>query len=339
MSKVYFIPVVDGNVNRLSQVAKTLLETVIAEEEIALEKTIPMKVHFGEKGNKTFIPSVCFEGMIEYLKDKGIDSAYIETNVLYRGQRTTKENHIALAKEHGFTQLPIIIADGERGEAYDDIKIDKDYFETCKIGKAFSDYDQFLVMSHFKGHIAAGFGGAMKQLAMGFAARGGKMAQHSGIKPTVKASQCISCGKCVEKCDVGAIEIKEKAAIDHDICIGCAGCIAVCPVGAIKHDWKGEFFMKKLAEYAYAAQFGKKNIYIQFLTNITEECDCMGHAMKTITGDIGVFASTDPVAIDAVCLDLLQEKMGDRVFDNGRETIEHGVHIGLGSDTYELVRV
>jgi len=300
---------------------------------------VPMKVHFGEKGNNTFIPSTCFEGIISYLNERDIESAYIETNVLYRGERTTRENHMALAKAHGFTQLPIIIADGERGEAYQDVKIDKTYFETCKIGKAFGDYNQFIVMSHFKGHIAAGFGGAMKQLAMGFAARGGKLAQHSGIKPTVKASQCISCGKCIEKCDVSAITMNDKANIDHDICIGCAGCIAVCPVGAIKHDWKGEFFMKKLAEYAYAAQYKKQNVYISFLTNITEECDCMGHAMSKITEDIGVFASTDPVALDTACLDLLQQKMGKKVFDNGRETIEHAVAIGFGRDQYQLVKL
>jgi len=63
---------------------------------------------------------------------------FTDTNLLYKGKRTTRESHIALAKEHGFTQLPIIIADGEAGEEYTEINITKaktKHFKTCKIGK------------------------------------------------------------------------------------------------------------------------------------------------------------------------------------------------------------
>ncbi len=336
MSKVYFKRVTSNNSEALSLAAQTLLEKIVTSTNHVFSKEVPIKVHFGEKGNTTFVPATCYEGIIETLKDNDVKSSFIETNVLYRGSRTTRESHIALAKEHGFTALPIIIADGDHGEAYDEIEVNKTYFETCKIGREFSNYDQFIVTSHFKGHGVAGFGGAMKQLAMGFAARGGKLAQHSGISPRVKASKCIACGLCVKKCDVDAIELNDKAVIIPEKCVGCAGCIAVCPVGAIQNDWSGENFKEKVAEYAYGAQLGKDNIYITFLINVTEECDCMGQHMTPVAKDIGVFASKDPVAIDVACLDILQKEHGHPLFESGRATIKHAVKIGLGSDQIDL---
>lgn len=339
MSKVFYKRVIDKDYDALSSVARELLELLVNENNIQFEKNVPMKVHFGEKGNKTFVPSSCYQGVIDYLSENEINSSFIETNVLYRGSRTTAESHKKLAAEHGFTQLPVIIADGEYGDDFIEVEINKTYYDKCKIGKAYADYNQFIVMSHFKGHGAAGFGGAMKQLSMGFGSRGGKMAQHSGINPVVDQDKCIVCGKCVEKCNYDAIDMPDKAYIDHNRCVGCAGCIAVCPVGAIQNDWAGEDFKKKVAEYAYAAQKDKNNIYISFLINVTEECDCIGENMPLVADDIGVFISTDPVAIDSACLDLLQKEKGQKLFDEGRETIEHAVEIGLGSSDYNLIEI
>lgn len=337
MSKVYFKRVEDKDYQKLSDAALMLMKELIADEGHQFKGTVPIKVHFGEKGNDTYVPSSCYEGVINHLKTNGIASAYIETNVLYRGARTTADSHRQIAKDHGFTELPVIIADGEMGEAFDEIEINKEFFKTCKIGKSFGDYDQFIVMSHFKGHGSAGFGGALKQLAMGFAARGGKMAQHAGINPVVKASRCTACGLCIKKCDVDAIEMKGKAVIDHNKCVGCAGCIAVCPVGAINSDWSGKNFKEKIAEYAYAAQLGKDNLYITYLINVTPECDCMGQHMHTVAKDIGVFVSKDPVALDTACIDILQKESGEKLFDDGRESIVHAIKIGFGSDQYELI--
>jgi uncharacterized Fe-S center protein len=339
MSKVYYKRVEYKDYQILGDAALELFEKVVEDNSFMLEKVIPIKVHFGEKGNKTFVPQDCYLPIINKLEELKVESKYIETNVLYRGQRTTTDNHLKVALDHGFNRLPIEIADGNLGDEFDEIVIDKTYFKSCKIGKGFSKYNQFIVMSHFKGHGMAGFGGAMKQLAMGFASRGGKLAQHSGIKPVVNESKCTSCGMCFEKCDYNAIDIVEKAIINNDKCVGCAGCIAVCPVGAIRNDWEGEHFKKKVAEYALGAQIDKKNIYISFLINITPDCDCNGQHMSYIAKDIGVFASLDPVAIDSACLDILQKESGKKLFDEGRETIEHAVEIGLGSDKYEILQL
>lgn len=337
MANVYFKSVTNQNLVDLSKTARFLLEVLVEEEQHVFESRVPLKVHFGEKGNTTYVKPECYSDVIAFLKEKGVDSAFIETNVLYRGARTTEKSHKEIAAAHGFTELPVIIADGAYGEAYEEIQIDKVYFDKCKIGKGFSSFKQFLVMSHFKGHGAAGFGGAIKQLSMGFASRGGKLAQHSGISPKVKSAKCISCGLCIEKCDVDAIEMQDKAYILSDRCVGCAGCIAVCPVGAIQNDWSGEHFKEKVAEYAYAAQLGKDNIYISFLINVTPECDCMGQHMETVAKDIGVFVSKDPVAIDAACLDILQAQSGEKLFEEGRASIRHAVSIGFGTDLYRLI--
>lgn len=339
MSKVYFKRVQDKDYNKLSDAAKELFELLVTDENHKFSKIVPLKVHFGEKGNLTYVPADCYLGVIDSLKSRGVESAYIETNVLYRGARTTAESHKTIAIEHGFTQLPVIIADGEYGNSYTEVEINKTYFKSCKIGKAFDDYDQFVVMSHFKGHGSAGFGGALKQLAMGFGSRGGKLAQHSGISPVVNSKKCIACGLCIDKCDVDAITMEDKAFIHSDKCVGCAGCIAVCPVGAVTNDWSENDFKEKIAEYAYAAQLGKDNIYVTYLINVTKECDCMGQPMDLIASDIGVYVSKDPVAIDAACLDMLQNEHGEKLFEDGRESIVHALKIGFGSDQYELVEI
>lgn len=97
MENVYFKAIDSySKTEEISNAAGELLKRLVEEEKLSLEKFIPIKVHFGEKGNNTFIRSENFNGVIHYLKEKNIDSAFIETNVLYRGERTTKERHYKL---------------------------------------------------------------------------------------------------------------------------------------------------------------------------------------------------------------------------------------------------
>lgn len=339
LSKVYFIKNSGSDYNQLGKDALELLKEIVSQTGHQFDKEMPIKVHFGEKGNHTFIPAKCYEEIINYLKEKGVSPSYIETNVLYRGSRTTSEKHLKTAISHGFTQIPIIIADGEIGTEYDEIEINKEYLKTCKIGKGYGRYKQLIVTSHFKGHIVAGFGGSLKQLAMGFASRGGKLEQHAGISPVIVAENCISCGICEEKCNYGAIYMEDTAVIDKDKCIGCAGCIAVCPQGAIENTWEGSNFLEKLSEYAYGASKDKDIIYISLVHNITEECDCVGAHMEPIAENIGILAGKDPVALDTACLDLVQKTSGQKLFEKGRKSLAHAEKIGLGTVQYELIEI
>lgn len=343
MKKVYFKSINSySKTEEIRNTAKELLNTLVETENLSLEPFIPIKTHFGEKDNTTYIEPTNYDGVIDYLKEHKIESAFIETNVLYRGQRMTRSNHIKLAQDHGFTRLPIIIADGDHGENYEEVQIDKKNFKSCKIGKAITDYNQMIVLAHFKGHMNAGFGGSIKQLAMGCASRGGKLAQHSNAVPYVKDDDCIACGICVEKCPVEAIIIDETAKINPEICIGCASCIAVCPQSAITNKWdvvNNETFLERMAEYAFAATKKQNNIYINFVFNITEDCDCFDGHMDLIASDAGVLASLDPVALDQASHDILDKVNKRVVLPNGRYILDYSEEIGLGSREYELVEI
>lgn len=340
MSNVYFKPVKShSSPCEVSKISKEVLEELLKGEKLNLESQVPLKVHFGEKGNRTYVRPESFDGIIDLLEDRRIKSCFIETNALYRGQRTVKENHIKLAESHGFTRLPVVIADGERGEKFELVDIGKKHFKQCKIGKIIAESKQIIVLSHFKGHALAGFGGAVKQLAMGCAARGGKLDQHANSKPIIVPFMCRTCGTCSKNCPVDAITIKRTAKINKNKCIGCSSCQALCPYHAITSNWFKSLsasFNERLAEYALGSSINKKNIYINFAVNITAGCDCEGHKMMPVTGDIGIFGSTDPVAVDKACLDKLN--LGVRLFFlRGVKTLNYGEKIGLGSMEYKLV--
>ena len=343
MAKVYFKAIDSySKTEEISTAAANLLQIIQENEGIKLNKFIPLKVHLGEKGNTTFIKPKNFDGIIDYLTKKEIVTAFIETNVLYKGQRNTIKNHLDVAKEHGFTRIPVIIADGDVGEEYELVEINKKNFDYCKIAKAIAKENQLIVLSHFKGHIIAGFGGAIKQLSMGCASKGGKLAQHANSIPKISNYKCKACKACAAKCPEKAITVIKKAKIDKNKCVGCASCMASCQYDAISNGWLASLtksFNERLAEYAYGASKGKNNIYINFAFNITKNCDCEGHPMKPIAKDIGVFASTDPVAIDQACLDIIDKNEGKTVFKRGRYTLEYAVNIGLGSRKYELIEL
>ncbi len=345
-SKVYYHRIDKKTDTTVVQaITKQLLETLVEEEKYTLEKNIPLKVHFGEMKNVTYIKPENYLGVLEYLKEHNIESSYMETCVLYGGQRFKRELHEKTAREHGFTQLPIIFADGDHGEDFTEVDINQKHFTKFKIGKAFLDYRQILVLSHFKGHRLAGFGGAIKQLSMGHAAKGGKLAMHIGEKPHIVSRKCKQCHICETRCNVEALHIGNKSWIDHNLCVGCGACMASCPHQAIsivsvkniaKFFGFGNPFIEKLVEGAYAAQKGKKNIYMNFAMNITAGCDCEPRKMKKLIDDFGIFISTDPVAIDKACYDIAK-KLG-KIF-RGFKTFAYAEHIGLGTTDYVLHEV
>jgi uncharacterized Fe-S center protein len=328
--------------NAIQAISRELLDTIITREKLTLRKKVPLKVHFGEHKNVTFVKPENYQGIIDYLQERDVESCYMETCVLYGGQRFKKELHEKTAEAHGFTQLPIIFADGEHGEDFDEVEIDKKHFKTFKVGKAFLDYDQLIVISHFKGHMLAGFGGAIKQLSMGHAAKGGKMAMHIGEKPHIVNRKCKQCNLCQTRCNVGALTIGDRSKIDHNKCVGCGACMAICPhkaitIFSVKNLLKafgiGNPFIEKLVEGAYAAQQGKQNIYINYAMSITAGCDCEPKKMKPIMEDFGIFASTDPVAIDKACYDMAKER--GRKF-RGFKAFAYAQSIGLGTSEYTL---
>lgn len=342
MAKVYFRRIDSyRHTAEIAAAAPALLERVISGEGIALAPAVPLKVHFGERGNQTYLGPENLAGLVDWLRGRGIDSCFLETGAVYSGARMRAADHRALAAEHGFTALPVVIADGERGEDFVEVAIQAKHFATCKIARGIAALPQMIVVSHFKGHALAGFGGALKQLAMGCAARGGKLAQHIDAKPFIIPFLCRRCGLCARQCPADAIRVGGMLPkISHRRCIGCAACIAVCPHHAILVNLLrvnlADTFREKLAEYALAAQKQTRCLYVTFAFNLTDNCDCVGKPMTPIARDLGVLASSDPVAIDQACLDLCDQAEGKQVF-GGRHLLVYAETLGLGSRRYDLV--
>lgn len=329
---------------------------------------IAVKLHFGEKGNTSYIRPNFVRLVVDELWAGGANPFLTDSNTLYIGTRLEAVSHLTTAIENGFayavTRAPIIIADGLTGKSEVEVEINQEQFRTVFIAEAIHEAEGLVALSHFKLHEMAGFGGALKNLAMGGASRKGKLAQHSNIAPVVGEKKCTGCGECVAHCASEAIHINpetEKAVIDPAKCVGCAECIAVCPYGNIQIQWNEAIpvFLKKLVEYAYGVLLNKKDraLFINFLTQISPACDCYGFNDFPVVSDIGILASHDPVAIDQASADLVIQAPGlpggqlkdlspgsDKFRDIYPQIdwplqLEYAEKLDLGTREYELVKV
>ena len=315
-----------------------------------LGNKVGIKVHFGERGCTTYMDPKIVKAIYDEVCSRGKEAFLIETNVLYRGSRTNSTDHKKLAIEHGFDFAPIDIIDGEKGNEFVEVKIRDGVANPVRLGKGIEDYDSLIIVSHFKGHISAGYGGVFKNLGMGFGSRAGKLHMHASVKPSISKEDCTACEVCIKNCDFDAIKIiDEKAFIDKDKCIGCAMCIAVCPVGAVKIPWgtsTSEDLQKKIVDYSegvFEVIPKEKCIFINILEKITEHCDCMGRSQTPLMDDIGIIASYDPVALDKASFDLIEENSpgifaGINSVDKTIQ-VDYAEEKGLGSKEYNLVEL
>jgi len=334
-SKVYFYDNVDNLKAGVNKFFK-----MIADEFDMPEEKIGIKLHFGEGNNDTHVSADLLKDIPKYFQNP----TFIECNVLYRGNRLRREDHIKQAEEHGFGFIEIDILDGEMGEDYFEIELDTKNTKKAKIGRGLKNYNYCISITHFKGHIVSGFGGVLKNIGMGLGSRGGKLDMHAGVAPKIDEEKCIACGSCAEQCPADAITIEDEfAVINEETCIGCAQCIAVCPEGIIKIPWgtrPANEFMEKIAEYTLACVNDRKWWHINFLTNITMKCDCVGSKQEPFMEDIGILFSKDPIALDQASIDLVIEKYGSDPFKkhnkNSMYILKYGEEIGLGSIKYEL---
>jgi len=323
MTEVYFSKDIDKIIDKIN-ISK-------------LGEKVAIKLHFGEKGCDTYLNPEIARKVHEAIVSTGRKASLVDCNVLYKGSRTTREEHIETAKTHGFGFADINILDGEKGEEF--IEVDD-----CKFGKGIEEYDSFIILSHFKGHPMTGFGGGLKNIGMGFASRAGKLDLHCNVKPSI-SSRCIGCGVCIDSCNAKAISIvKGKAKINQNLCEGCAMCIAVCPNEAISIPWKSksaEELQSGIVKYslAFLKRF-PKTIFINVLENITEDCDCFGKKQESVIEDIGILYSDDILSIEKASLELankqgFEEKVHKNI--NKDKQIELAEKAKLGDKDYKII--
>ncbi len=327
--------------------AAGLAQALVADEVTAV------KTHFGEAGNKGYVPPAVVRTVVDEVRAAGGRPCLVETSTLYAGERSNAFDHFNLAVAHGFGPeamgCPLLFLDGLRGNLHVEQHVGLKHCETVAVAGDFTLIPSAVVVTHLTGHLLGGLGGAIKNVAMGLASRAGKLRQHSAGHPEVDPDECIACATCEKWCPADAISMPEKAEIDHDKCIGCGECLTVCPVGAIGFSWDepAESFNEKMAEYAFGILKGKEGraAFLTYVLETTQDCNCMGHSGKRVCPDLGILASTDPVAIDQAAADLVNEAHGGDLFEEmwpGKHytaQFAHGEEIGLGSREYDLVEV
>ncbi len=356
MSEVYHVNMHAIPNRGMLKKLQELCEKVRLEDMIERSDMVAVKTHMGEAGSTAFIPPIYVRTVVEQVKKANGRPFVTDSNTLYIGGRATAINHLRTAANNGFTMetvgAPIIIADGLRGHDFVEVPVEGEFIKNAKIAAAAYQSDVMVIMSHLTGHEFMGFGGAIKNVSMGLSSRGGKQQMHSDIKPQVDRDRCKACAKCLEWCPAEAITIQGKgkeayARIDRKKCIGCGECTIMCFEGAIGARLSGvlENAQKKCVEYCVGALKGKegKVAFLNFLMNITPDCDCWNYNDDRVIPDIGILASRDIVSIEQAGLDLLNEKAGKDVFHSiypvvdVQSQVDYAEKMGLGSKKYELI--
>jgi len=296
---------------------------------------VAVKTHMGEAYNVGYLRPIIVRTLVEALKEKGCRPFVTDTTTMpYHPwiSRTLAIDHLETANMNGFNQgtmgCPIIIADGWMGT--DDIIVDLkgrgNYLKKQFVARAIADADAVLSVAHFKGHPAGGYGGAMKNIGVGGASKRGKMNLHgalAGDKPIFKTDLCPgrSCEwweTCEACCPEGGITITDQGfEVDEESCVYCFSCANLCVnmagVGAIQRFDLLPALGRRIADSALAAVMTKDpgmTFFMNYAIDITPACDCYGWTDTPIVNGLGILASTDPVAVDKACIDMMNEAPG-----------------------------
>lgn len=254
---------------------------------------VAVKVSTGEPPASNYLRPELVKDLVQKL-----GGTIVECNTAYKGPRSSSVDHKKVAKEHGFTAIAGFDLLDEAGEIALPVKgqvLKNDY-----VGAKITNYNSCLILSHFKGHAMAGFGGAIKNASIGFASSSGKLWIHTGGH----SKKSWGGGTQAQFCD--AMADAAKAVSDY---------------------FDG----------------GKRVVYLNVMNRISIDCDCNGNPAEPDIHDIGVAASSDPVALDKACLDMVlaapgSESFRTRVADRGGErTLESAAKIGLGNLQYKVI--
>jgi uncharacterized protein len=233
-----------------------------------------------------------------------VNGTIVECNTAYGGKRSSNAMHKQVVKDHGFLDIAKFDLLDEESTISIPVK-GGTYLKEDYVGSHFTNYTSYVVLSHFKGYAMGGFGGAIKNLSIGFG---------SGTSTGKSGKAWIhSAGKSVSN-----------------------------PWGGNQNN-----FLCSMSEAAKAVDdyMNGHIVYVSVMNRLSVDCDCDGTPAEPDMNDIGVLASTDPLAIDQACIDFvysakdsgsLIERIESR---QGLTQLSHGEKIGLGagSRNYRLV--
>ena len=277
---------------------------------------VAIKMSTGEGSNPNYLKPELIKLLVE-----AVDGTIVECNTAYssgpgneQDDRNTSANHWKIIERHGFLPLFKVDIMDEEGEMRIPVK-DSTHIKYDIVGSHMANYDFMIALNHFKGHPMGGYGGALKNLSIGCASQNGKAYIHSS----------------------GRMEVLDMAKLWTPEYIG---------------DQDG--FLESMAAAAQAVTdyFSAKNgiIYISVMNNMSIDCDCVDHPEPVKLEDYGILASTDPVALDQACIDIINNQQVTATNDPtdllNRIDKQHGVHtiewaekIGLGTRKYTIVNI
>ncbi len=259
---------------------------------VELPGRIGVKMSTGESSRSNYLRPGLIADLIHL-----VNGTIVECNTAYGGSRSSTAMHRQQARDNGLldvAELDILDEEGSMEIPVEGgIRINVTY-----VGSHFTNYDSFLVLTHFKGHAMAGFGGAIKNISIGFGSSKGKVWIHSGGTRTE-----------------GSIWGQQDP------------------------------FLEAMADAAKGvdSRMGDNIVYISVLNRLSVDCDCDGNPTEPDMHDIGILASTDPLAIDQAAIDLVyaMPDSGSLIRrierQNGLHTLDAGEQNGLGSRYYNLV--
>jgi uncharacterized Fe-S center protein len=348
-----------------------LIEKLDFGSSIAEGEYVAIKTHFGSEGAHRIVRPRFLRILADGVKAVG-GKPFVCDTVRIQGWE-----YLEIANQNGINPqsvgCPVLLADGLFG--CDSIKVKAGpVLGSVQIATAIHDAPAMIVVSHCKGHIQAGYGGAIKNLAMGGVAGRHRSGDWKQARGHLHAAQddanvirdpelCTMCLQCMHICPTEAISEKGDGLIVADKkCWRCGRCERVCPEGAIRLEKRGdEEFQMGLAEAAQAALSTfepEKVLYVNFALEVQSECDCMPAADTPVVQDQGILAARDVVAVEQATLDLINNaaplpeslaedrniKAGQRILaealgEDGQLHIDAAAELGMGSREYELINV
>ncbi len=357
-SQVFFFPYDRGRafVKGLRSLFSRVSDVISEGDSVAV------KVHMGEYGGSAYLRPPIVRRVCDLIKEAGGKPFVTDTTTLYPVGRFTARQYLKTAASNGFTRqsvgAPIVIADGQDGYDGEWVDIPRRVsgcsLDRVKIADGIYNTDCMIVLSHIKGHPLSGFGGSIKNVAMGCVTKESKAAQHRANRVLIATAKCTGCGQCVEACPFKALSlVDEKVVRDDSKCMDCSNCLYLCKerVYSLPSDAQ-EKFQVYLAHAGAGVlrQFGSKVAFINFIQDVTPLCDCAIPSGLPVIPDIGILASTDMVAVDKASWDLISQSQPIGKFANirspdilgainGTDSLIHirtAEQLGLGSMEYEL---